>query len=149
MLLKKKIRQFHDRFISLQGEPKAIAMGLAIGVFIGITPTIPFHTALIILACIAFRQNVSAAYLGSWLVSNPVTIPILYYTQYELGMHLLGIAHDTFELADYSVSSILGLGVQILGPMLFGGLVMAPFFAVPAYFLTRRFIKVIKGKQVS
>ncbi len=149
MLLKNKIRQFHDRFISLQGEPKAIAMGLAIGVFIGVTPTIPFHTALIIFACIAFRQNVSAAYLGSWLVSNPVTIPILYYSQYELGMHLLGIEHDTFALADYSIGSVLELGAHILVPMLIGGLIMAPFFAVPAYFLTRRFIRIIRGKQTS
>jgi uncharacterized protein len=149
MLLKNKLRQFHDRFISLQGEPKAIAMGLAIGVFIGVTPTIPFHTALIILACLAFRQNVSAAYLGSWLVSNPVTIPILYYAQYELGAHLLGMDRDTFALADYSVSAILDMGAHILVPMLIGGLVMAPFFAIPAYFLTRRFIRIIRGKQTS
>jgi len=149
MFLKKKFRQFYDRFISLEGEPKAIAMGMALGVFVGVTPTIPLHTALIILLSIIFKQNISAAYLGSWLVSNPVTIPILYYSQYELGVHLLGIDHGKFVLADYSASSILGLGVQILAPMLFGGLVMAPFFAVPAYFGTRRIVKIIRGKQGS
>jgi len=149
MLLKNKLRQFHDRFISLQGEPEAIAMGLAIGIFIGVTPTIPFHTALIILACIALGQNVSAAYLGSWIISNPVTIPILYYTQYTLGTHLLGIDRAAFALADYSMSAILDTGAHIFAPMLIGGLVMAPFFAVPAYFLTRRFIRIIRGKQTS
>jgi len=146
-ILKKKLQQFHDRFISLQGDPQTIALGMAMGVFIGVTPTIPLHTALIILLGIIFKQNISAAYLGSWLISNPVTIPILYYAQYELGMHLLGIAHDKLMLADYSISSILGLGMQIYLPILFAGLVMAPFFAVPAYFVTRHFVKAIRKRQ--
>lgn len=122
-------------------------MGMALGVFVGVTPTIPLHTALIILLAIIFKQNISAAYLGSWVVSNPVTIPILYYSQYELGVYLLGIPPEKFVLADYSASSILGLGMQIISPMLFGGLVMAPFFAVPAYFATRRIVKIIRGKR--
>ena len=43
---------------------------------VGVTPTIPLHTALIVLIGILFRQNIAAGYLGSWLISNPLTIPI-------------------------------------------------------------------------
>ena len=44
-IIRRRGKEFYDRFISLKGEPANIAMGMAIGVFIGVTPTIPFHTA--------------------------------------------------------------------------------------------------------
>ena len=66
-MLKRRIQRFHDRFISLKGEPRSIAMGMAVGVFVGVTPTIPFHTALIILFGLIWKHNLTSAYLGSWL----------------------------------------------------------------------------------
>ncbi len=46
--LKNKTIEFYHKFISLKGDPRKISMGMAIGVFVGVTPTIPFHTALIV-----------------------------------------------------------------------------------------------------
>ena len=46
MILKRRFRIFYERFISLKGDPSQIAAGLAIGVFVGVTPTIPLHTAI-------------------------------------------------------------------------------------------------------
>jgi uncharacterized protein (DUF2062 family) len=138
MIIKKQLKDFYDRFLCLKGEPRAIAMGLAIGVFIGVTPTIPFHTALIILFGLLFKHNLTAAYLGSWLISNPLTILILYFSQYELGRYLLGMTHAHLVLTDYSLKSILSMGWQITLPLMTGGFVMAPFFALPVYFMTYR-----------
>lgn len=73
-LLKKKAREFYDRFISLKGNPRSIAMGMAIGVFVGVTPTIPFHTVIIVFLILISRQNLTAALLGAW-ITNPATIP--------------------------------------------------------------------------
>jgi uncharacterized protein (DUF2062 family) len=64
-IIKKRSKEFYHRFISLKGEPASIAMGMAIGVFIGVTPTIPFHTAMIIAVGVLFKQNITAGYLGS------------------------------------------------------------------------------------
>jgi len=147
MILKKRIQRFHDRFISLKGEPRSIAMGMAVGVFIGVTPTIPFHTALIILFGLIGKYNLTSAYLGSWLISNPVTIPVFYIGQYELGKALLGMAPSGLTLADYSLHSILGMGWQIALPLLTGGLVMAPFFAVPSYFIAYRVLLSLRAKE--
>ncbi len=149
MILKKRIKKFHDRFISLNGEPRSIAMGMAVGVFIGVTPTIPFHTTLIILFSLMWKHNLTSAYLGSWLISNPVTIPIFYVGQYELGKYLLGMAHTDFTLMDYSLHSILSMGWHIILPLLTGGLVMAPFFAIPAYFITYRVLLSLRKKKRS
>jgi uncharacterized protein len=145
MFLKKRFKTFYERFISLKGEPRAIAAGLAIGVFVGVTPTIPFHTAIIVMIGLLFRKNITAAYLGSWIISNPLTIPLFYLSQYELGRILLGMERCQFILNDYSLKAVAALGWQILLPLLTGGLVMAPLFAVPAYFMTYRLVAGIRA----
>lgn len=147
MILKKRFRNFYERFISLQGEPAQVAAGFAIGVFVGVTPTIPFHTAIIVLLCLLFRQNITAAYLGSLIISNPLTVPLFYLSQYELGRFLLGMEHCRFELTDYTLRNIAALGWEILLPLLTGGILMAPFFAVPAYFIARRMITAIRNRR--
>ncbi len=147
MILEKRFRIFYERFISLQGKPAQIAAGLAIGVFVGVTPTIPFHTAIIVVIGLLFRQNITAAYLGSWIISNPLTIPLFYPSQYELGRFLLGMERCRFAITDYTLSSIAALGWKILLPLLTGGILMAPFFAVPAYFVTRHLITSIRARR--
>jgi uncharacterized protein len=146
MILQGQFRIFYERFLSLRGEPSQIAAGLAIGVFVGVTPTIPLHTAIIVLIGLIFRQNITAGYLGSWMISNPLTIPLLYLSQYELGRVLLGMERCRFELADYSIGAIAALGWQILLPLLTGGILMAPFFALPTYFVTRGLIQSMRAR---
>jgi len=146
MFLKDKIRVFYNRFISLKGAPREIAAGMAIGVFIGVTPTIPFHTVAIVFLCLLFRQNMTAAILGATCVSNPVTIPLFYLAQYELGRSLLNYESLKVTLNDYSLKSILDLGWNILYPLQVGGLLMAVVFTVPAYFITYRAVSALRSK---
>jgi len=146
MIIQDKLREFYRRFLSLQGDPAEIARGMAIGVLVSITPTIPFHTALIVLIGVVFRQNISAAYISSWIVSNPVTIPILYLSQYKLGRFILGMEGSGFQFDDYSLRVIAAAGREIVLPLLVGGVCMAPFFAVPAYFISRYLIGKVRRR---
>jgi hypothetical protein len=143
-MLGKRLQDFYARFLSLKGEPRAICAGLAMGVFVGVTPTIPFHTAIIVLLGLLFRLNITAAYLGSWLISNPLTIPFFYLTQYELGRALLGMARCTFTVSDYSLGTLLETGWQILLPLQAGGIVMAPVIALAAYLISRRLLAAVR-----
>lgn len=138
--LRKKLEEFYRRFLSLRGDPRRISLGFAVGVFIGTTPTIPFHTLLVLASSALFRQHLSAAYLGSWFISNPLTIPLLYVSQYEAGRVLLGMERCTLILPDYSLGAIAGLGWQILLPLQVGGLLFAPVCALPAYLVTKRLL---------
>jgi len=45
-LKKYNLRELVRRVKKLEGNPHYIAMGMAIGVFVGITPTMPFHTVI-------------------------------------------------------------------------------------------------------
>jgi uncharacterized protein (DUF2062 family) len=146
-IVKRKLKEFHERFLSLRGEPSAVALGMALGVFVGVTPTIPFHTVLIVAFGLLLRWNITSAYLGSWLISNPLTIPVFYYVQYEIGALCLGAGESALVLTDYSIVSLASAGWQILCPLLLGGVITAPFFAVPAYFITLRLVRSLRRGQ--
>ena len=149
MRFKKHLQEKYLQFISLKGEPHAIAFGSAIGVFVGITPTIPFHTALILLLCFLLKKNITAGCLGSWAISNPLTIPLFYITQYRLGKYLLGDISAGDLIVEHSLLNLVRQGWEVIFPLLVGGIVMAPFFAVPTYFITRKIIEnVRKNKHV-
>jgi uncharacterized protein (TIGR03546 family) len=146
---KKQLKKIYDQFISLKGDPQAIAFGMAIGVFIGITPTIPFHTILIIAVTFMLRQNFTAAYLGSWIVMNPVTLPFFYMTQYHIGKYFIGNDQLQIVFNDYSILNIVNTGWCVAYPLLLGGFLMAPFFAIPAYFITHKAVVTIRKKHKS
>jgi len=147
--IKERFRFIYEQFISLKGTPHHIACGMAIGVFVGITPTIPFHTVLAAVFSVAFRKNFTAACLGTWIVSNPVTIPVLYFSQYHLGNILLPesimIGHPLAVTA--SMASVIQSSSDFMGPLLAGGLLMAPLFAVPSYFITRRIVQAVRMRM--
>lgn len=148
-LLRTRWKKFYNDFISLRGTPENIAFSLAIGIFIGATPTIPFHTALTIALVFLFRRNVTAAFLGSWLISNPLTIPVLYLSQYELGKLLLGMDHLKIAFQDYSFWTILHMGKAVITPLLLGGAVMAPFVALASYILALRALRTARSRSAS
>lgn len=145
-LLRKKGREFYAKFISLKGDPRKIAMGMAIGVFVGMTPTIPFHTIIIIFLTMFFRQNLTAAMLGAWIM-NPLTIPVFYFAEYEIGKSVLGLQHMEIVLKDCSVDALLAAGWHIFYPLQIGGVILALLFAIPAYFITHKSILAFRKRN--
>lgn len=82
---------------------RGVASGLAIGVFIGLL--IP--VAQIILAAvtaIGLRANIPVAALGTF-ISNPLTVPPIYYAAYHLGSWVTG----TSASADFSLANPLSI----------------------------------------
>jgi len=128
-------QEFCRQLKELRGKPHEISLGMAIGVFIAITPTIPFHTAVALAALL--RGSKLAAALGVW-VSNPLTIPFFYYGSYRLGRFVLGYPHLVLP-ADYSVISLIKLGKHVTVAMLHGGVLLGILPGLLAYFLTYKF----------
>jgi len=136
--LKERLRLLLIRIRDLQGDPQYVATGMAIGVFVAVTPTIPFHTAIALALAFIFKGSKAAAVIGVWF-SNPVTIPALYYGSYKIGTLLLRgpVAYDIhFE----SISELLDLGLDVTLAMLVGGALLGIIPAVIAYFVTFRVV---------
>jgi len=136
MNYREKIRQFIIRFKELNGDPHYVALGMAIGVFIGVTPTIPFHTVLALFLAFVLRGSKAAAAIGVWF-SNPLTIPFFYKGSYDLGMSILGNSAP-FGTEYESILELLKLGANVTIAMVTGGIILGIFPGIAAYFITRK-----------
>ena len=155
MKFRRQIRYYYLRFISLRGEPRDLALGMAMGVFCGMLPIIPFQTALAVTLAIFFKGSKITAAVGTW-VSNPLNWYFLYSYSYKLGTTLLRIpeqkkvfsafiesiqAGDRFiEVAGHA----LGAGATFVTALILGGVVLGIAFASPAYFIFLPLFKFLK-----
>lgn len=138
--LKERFRLFLKRIRDLQGEPRYVAMGMAIGVFVAVTPTIPFHTVIALALAFILKGSKPAAAIGVWF-SNPLTIPVLYYGSFKIGALLLGEPMP-YDIHFESIPELLDMGLDVTLAMLLGGALLGIIPAVITYFVTFRvFIK--------
>ena len=110
---------------------RSASKAFAIGLFFAFIP-VPFQMMLAAGSAIFFRANLPLSVALVW-ISNPLTIPPIFYACYKLGTILLGVPEQdfVFELTwDWVVSS---LGT-VSGPFLFGSGVCAVFFSIVGYF---------------
>jgi len=153
-------RYYYLRFIRLKGHPSILARGVAIGAFIGITPTIPFHTILAIIFALIFRGSKVAALLTTILVSNPITLLPQYYLSWQIGNWLTPGKHSWEEVSGLIESIINGgkysetltalgeIGLDSFMILLGGGIVLALPFTIAFYFLSYSMFKSIKKKRL-
>ena len=157
---KRIARYFYLKFIRLKGDPRSLALGTAIGVFIGITPTIPLHTLLIILITLVTRTSIITAMLSSFLVCNPLTYVPQYYlstiignglTPYELTWGRIKEVLDILlqhQGVYKSLEALAGLGYEAAIVLVVGGVVLALPFTFASYFLSLRLFLKIRQKQI-
>ena len=108
--LKTGFRLFYLRILRLKGEPEEVAGGMAIGVFIGLTPTVPLQTILAVLIAFLLGKSKLAAALGG-LVANPFLLPFIYILDYKVGRMITGVEGPSLVLSDFSVSHVLESGL--------------------------------------
>jgi uncharacterized protein (DUF2062 family) len=156
-----RLRKYYFiRFQRLRGDPRSLAGGFAIGVFIGLTPTMPLHTVVIILLALVTRTSAIAGILSSWLVCNPLTyIPIYYFslvignwaTPYHLNWEKIKAVLDLLlssESFSHSLDTITGLGFEAGVVMVTGGCILAIPFTVAGYYLSLKFFIAMKKKRI-
>ncbi|WP_300668374.1 DUF2062 domain-containing protein [Desulfoluna sp.] len=153
--IKKHFCSLLEKIKRLQGNPHYIAMGMAIGVFVGVTPTIPFHTALAILLAFVLRGSKPAAAIGVW-IANPLTIPLFYYGSFRVGVGLFGgeqgggpdigkmihVLESGLPLSDKVdlIKDFLSHHFELACMMLAGSMLLAIIPTIASYFLTRRLV---------
>ncbi|MBN1869856.1 MAG: DUF2062 domain-containing protein [Candidatus Omnitrophica bacterium] len=131
------------RFLNLwksHSSPHEIALGMAIGVFIGITPFYGFHfITAIIMAFIMKRVNKLAIFLGI-NISLPPTIPFITWAGYRIGRQMLGRAYPPLGW-DYFKDFSYGDISHFFYALMVGSLVLGAVLSVLIYFLTFWFVK--------
>lgn len=80
------------RVLHADDTPHRIALGMAVGAFVTLTPTIGLQMVLVVALCTLLRANRLVGVPLVW-ISNPATIVPLYYPSYRLGTWLLPQYH--------------------------------------------------------
>ena len=111
----------------------SVAGAVAVGLFFCYIP-IPLQMLLAAIFAVIFRVNLPLSVSVVW-ITNPFTIPPMFYLAYVVGAGILGIEPQPFQF-EYSLDWIfLELGAR-WRPFLLGCLVMASLCALIGYFST-------------
>lgn len=140
------LRLYRLRLMRLRGEPHQVAGGMAIGVFVGMTPTVPLHTVLAVIAAFIAGKSKLAAALGVW-VANPLVLPFIYLLDYQVGRWITGTEPPSFSISHFNISVLMETGWDLSYPLLVGGLVTGALAAVPSYFITKRILLLYREEK--
>jgi len=156
----RQIKYYYLKLIALRDEPHELALGMAIGVFSGMMPIIPFQTALAVTLALFFKASKITAALGTW-VSNPLNWYFLYYYSYKIGIVLFGLperkkifssimaAMESGEAPMILVAKIIGAGGTIAAAFLVGGFVMGIVAGPASYLVSFQIFKYLKAWRQS
>jgi uncharacterized protein len=148
--MRKRLRAMYEKFISLKGEPKNIALGFAIGLFIGFCPIFGVHTFLLIGIVGLFRVHFSAAFVASWIAGNPFSLPFVIAGEYYIGSSLLGVPNRPLPTDGWTLESVMSFGWELTAMMVVGGILLALPFALVSYPIVRIWMtRLQKGEKPS
>jgi len=151
--MRRRLRRTWGTLLSLRSTPHSIALGAAVGIFVGFTPLFGFKTLLTLLGAVLLRASKLAAIAGAALHELVMPLrPALYLLEFELGYWLLHRPHqwaliprpEQFDLHGGAVwRTFTGVG----GPMLLGSVVLAApvsvlFFVGLRAALSRRQVRI-------
>jgi len=116
----KRLRRWVRGLLTLNGSPRGIAGGFALGVGLSLIPVPVLGMVLALAAAPLVRANVPATYLGTMVV-NPVTAVFFYFGELWLGTRLLGLPLPRWaEVVSLDAGGWWALFKALLGPFLLG-----------------------------
>ena len=147
------VRLVYERMVrpilQLNDSPHSISLGITLGLFVGLTPTVGIQMVVVVIFGTLIRANRLAAVCVVW-ISNVFTVVPLYYLFYLTGIVLLGRESMTYaELSEIVAPSkdrsaweyVTHIFDELGWPLWIGSLLIATVASVPTYFLCFRFFR--------
>ncbi len=139
-------RYLYLRIVRVRTDPHSTALGLALGVFVGCLPIIPFQFVTVLPLAFLLRGNRMTALLGT-LVSNPFTVPIFYFFLYEVGKAVVPGRVPRLDMQQLAFSELLQKGGDLVTVMLVGGVIVGIPAGILTYFVSLRCIRAYQKKR--
>ncbi|HPA57951.1 MAG TPA: DUF2062 domain-containing protein [bacterium] len=158
--LKGQFISIWKKLLSLNDSPHDIALGLALGIFIGFLPIMGIQMTVVLVFALPFRNaNKVAAVAGVW-ITNPLTVIPIYAFIYWVGTAFYPAEYiltseslkckmrDIIQLDGFidQTQAFLSLGADIFLPMCIGGAIVGFIAMFPTYFITRKLIENYRKK---
>ncbi len=145
---KKSIKNLYRRFIKIRGNPREIAYGFSLGIFIGMSPTMGVQIILAVFIASLLKWNKISATIGV-LITNAFTAPLLYTMTYLVGARILGMKNNFSFPKEMNLDSVMALmekAPSILGAMTVGGVVVGIPLAIVSYFAAYKLSEFYQNK---
>jgi uncharacterized protein (DUF2062 family) len=136
--LQNLLRRVYERFVKIRGRPRDIALGFALGIFVGMTPTMGIQMPIAVFFAAIFKWSKISAVFGVW-ITNPFTSPFIYGLTYIVGAKVLGLKATMAlpqELTWGIVKEMLKNAPVIFGALTVGGVLVGLPLAVLGYYLS-------------
>ena len=154
---KSLFRKAGSKLIEIAREkdpPHRVALGLGLGIFVGLLPIMGIQMAVVTLFALPLRGNLKAAIAGVW-ISNPITFLPMYWGYYRFG--LLFTPNRRIDMGEFtkvvteaaqwdwseitlSLQRSIDLGSDILTPLWIGSVILATGLCIPTYFVTYKLV---------
>ncbi len=144
--------KFHFKRLLIQlilgnSTPNGIALGAAIGAFIGILPLYGLHTVLVVIAAIIVRPaNKAAIFLGT-NISLPPTVPFITWAGYELGRLILWGKFDPLTWSDFKNINFQKIAI-LYQPLFLGSVILGVICGLVVYSIVFFVVKRIKERKI-
>ncbi len=141
--------RWYQRFIRLRASPHAIAGGMALGLFIGMSPFFGLHVISAIALAALFKWSKISVLIGAQ-ITNAITAPVIYPINYWVGSKLAGSSGRTIWPADFSLDELISLirqSAHILTDLMIGGAVLGVPLAIAGYAVTLRLVIAYRGRR--
>jgi len=129
-----KIQQFLIKYnipqVYLSTNREMVSKSFLIGLFLAFLP-IPMQMLAVLLLMKFLKFNVPVAIALCW-VSNPITMPFIFYIEYIVGAFLLNLEIESMQI---SIEWFNSNFQDIFIPLYFGAFVVATIVSVSFYFL--------------
>lgn len=109
---------------------QTVVPAFALGAFFAFMP-FPGHPILAMLAALWRKVNLPVAAITT-LISNPLTMPPIYFACYRVGAYLLRIPPEPFEF-ELSLDWVANVLIDIWQPMLLGSVFVGSLASLIAY----------------
>jgi uncharacterized protein (DUF2062 family) len=150
-------RFYYHRILPRRDDPQAVAWSVALGVFIGIFPTLGVAVALTVAACELFKLPKLPGVLSSFIAIPPTIFPFFYPLGYAVGRFLLQPGKTEVDLLALfrtinfsNMFDVLQTLIQRAGAhfvaFLFGMVIVAAVFAALFFFLTLAVMRVKRSR---
>ncbi|MEM5527662.1 DUF2062 domain-containing protein [Gammaproteobacteria bacterium AS21] len=111
---------------------KSVSKGFLVGIFCAFLP-IPMQMLVAAMLAILIRSNLIVS-VGLVWITNPITIPPIFYFTYKVGTHILGTKPIDDSMV-FGYQYIIAELASIWWPLITGSLVCATIFSISAYLL--------------
>jgi uncharacterized protein len=141
-----KLKKTYMKLVHINASPQQIAMGFAVGAFIGVFPTFGLGWFLAIGLSFIFGLNFVSTIIGSVVIMNPITSPFFWSLSAFVGSFFFG-KEPTYILKIIKAEGFFHSLNEIALIYLIGNIVVSTLTSVFFYFAVKLLVVYYRARK--